>query len=115
MGQSVESGGFADLKGVQISATEWRVSKRFLEERDPSVLTTLKVTTARIAGGTDVVSAGIENALKVVPGVTTVKRNSGADRYATAVAINFDAFATSSTATRWPGRPSRAGRTRRCT
>lgn len=30
--------------------------------------------------------------------MTTVKRNSGADRYATAVAINFDAFATSSTA-----------------
>jgi len=60
-----------------------------------SLLTTLKVTTARIAGGTDVVSTGIENALRVVPGVTTVKRNSGADRYATAVAINLDAFATS--------------------
>ncbi|MEC5148893.1 cell wall-binding repeat-containing protein [Cryobacterium sp. GrIS_2_6] len=27
--------------------------------------------------------------------MTTVKRNSGADRYATAVAINLDAFATS--------------------
>jgi putative cell wall-binding protein len=69
-----------------------------LDAATTSLLTTLKVTTARIAGGTAVVSTGIENALKTVPGVTTVKRNSGADRYATAVAINFDAFATSSTA-----------------
>jgi putative cell wall-binding protein/peptidoglycan/xylan/chitin deacetylase (PgdA/CDA1 family) len=63
-----------------------------------SLLTTLNVATVRIAGDAKSVSTGIENALKSVPGVTTVKRNSGADRYATAVAINFDAFATSSTA-----------------
>lgn len=69
-----------------------------VDAQTASLLTTLKVTTARIAGGSDVVSTGIENALKVLPGMTTVKRNSGADRYATAVAINFDAFATSSTA-----------------
>ncbi|WBM78988.1 cell wall-binding repeat-containing protein [Cryobacterium breve] len=69
-----------------------------LDTATANLLATLKVTTVRIAGDANSVTAGIENSVKVVPGVTTVKRNSGADRYATAVAINFDAFATSSTA-----------------
>jgi hypothetical protein len=36
MHHSVGSGGFEDLKVVQVSATEWRVSKRDLEEWDPN-------------------------------------------------------------------------------
>ena len=68
-----------------------------LDAATRSALDTLNVTTTRIAGGSDVVSAGIERDLATVPGMLTVKRNSGPDRYATAAAINFDAFATTST------------------
>jgi putative cell wall-binding protein/streptogramin lyase len=46
----------------------------------------------RIAGGPASVSTGIEAQLKAVAG-TTVKRISGADRYATSVAINRDVLA----------------------
>ncbi|MER3387411.1 MAG: cell wall-binding repeat-containing protein [Microcella pacifica] len=48
------------------------------------------VQTAYIAGGTGVVSSGIEADLDVA----TVQRLSGSDRYATAVAINAHAFPT---------------------
>ena len=58
-------------------------------------LTALHTTTVKIAGGASVVSTGIETALRL-PGIT-VQRNSGADRYATAAAINLDAFASSDT------------------
>lgn len=58
------------------------------------VLTDLKVTSVKIAGGTAIVSTGIQTQLE---GLFTVKRNFGADRYATAVAINQDAFPSSDT------------------
>ena len=58
-------------------------------------LAALHTTTVKIAGGASVVSTGIETALRL-PGIT-VQRNSGADRYATAAAINLDAFASSDT------------------
>lgn len=58
------------------------------------VLTYLKVTSVKIAGGTAIVSTGIQTQLE---GLFTVKRNFGADRYATAVAINQDAFPSSDT------------------
>ena len=59
-----------------------------------ALLTHLKVTTVKIAGGSAVVSNGIARALDALPGVT-VKRLAGIDRYATSVAINADAFTTS--------------------
>jgi len=62
-----------------------------------TTLATLGVGTVRIAGGPSVVSTGLEDALRATPGITSVLRNSGADRYATAAAINQDAFASSDT------------------
>ncbi|WP_445996542.1 cell wall-binding repeat-containing protein [Okibacterium fritillariae] len=67
---------------------------------DPATLAalkTLKTTTVKIAGGPNAVSVGIENGLKAGFGPTAVKRLSGADRYATAEAINLDAFGSSAT------------------
>jgi putative cell wall-binding protein len=60
------------------------------------VLKDLKVASVKIAGGTAIVSAGIETQLEgLYP--KTVKRNFGTDRYETAVKINQDAFASSDT------------------
>ena len=60
------------------------------------VLRDLKVASVKIAGGTAIVSAGIETQLNgLYP--STVKRNFGTDRYQTAVAINQDTFASSDT------------------
>lgn len=42
-------------------------------------------------------SAGVATGLATVPGVTTVRRLAGADRYLTAAAINQDAFTTAAT------------------
>lgn len=54
-----------------------------------ALLTRLKPTSIGIAGGTGVVSAGIENALKKK---YTVTRYAGADRYATSEAVNATTF-----------------------
>ena len=56
-----------------------------------SLLTSLGVTTTYIAGGTAVVSAGVQRSLEDRGG--TVVRLAGTDRYETAVAINQHAFA----------------------
>lgn len=56
-----------------------------------SLLTSLGVTTTYIAGGTAVVSTGVQQSLEDRGG--TVLRLAGADRYETAVAINQHAFA----------------------
>lgn len=66
-----------------------------LDSVTSALLTSLGTTTVRIAGGPLAVSTGIENALKAKAGVTTVKRNGGANMYGTAAAINQDAFTTS--------------------
>ncbi len=57
-----------------------------------SLLSTLGVTDVKIAGGTGAVTAGIEAQLKVAFGSSNVKRNGGANRYLTSVAINADEF-----------------------
>lgn len=56
------------------------------------LLDDLGVTRVAIAGGTSVVSTGIENDLKDVLGSFDVLRLSGADRFATSVAINRGSF-----------------------
>lgn len=54
------------------------------------------ITEVRIAGGSGVISSGIESSLRAAS--ITVKRFAGADRYATSVAINTAAFPTSANA-----------------
>ncbi|MFC9917629.1 cell wall-binding repeat-containing protein [Agromyces binzhouensis] len=54
-----------------------------------NLLTSLKVGEVRIAGGTAVVSSGIESTLKAS---FTVKRYAGSDRYATSAAVVRGAF-----------------------
>jgi putative cell wall-binding protein len=56
------------------------------------LMTTLGLTTVKIAGGTGAVSAAIESQLD---GTYTVVRNGGIDRYSTAIAINEDGFTSS--------------------
>jgi hypothetical protein len=68
-----------------------------LDAATRTLLVELGVTQVKIAGGTGVVTAGIEAALAKVPGVTEVKRYAGGGREATAVAIN-QLFSASSTA-----------------
>ncbi|MBH0117532.1 cell wall-binding repeat-containing protein [Salinibacterium sp. NG253] len=68
-----------------------------LDAATQDLLVELGVSHIKIAGGTGVVSSGIEAALATVPGVTEVIRYSGGGRVATAVAIN-QLFPASSTA-----------------
>ncbi|MBH0052666.1 cell wall-binding repeat-containing protein [Salinibacterium sp. SWN139] len=60
-----------------------------------TLLKSLGVTSVKIAGGSGVVSSAILTNLKT--NFSTVKRNSGSDRYATAVAINANEFSSAST------------------
>lgn len=59
-----------------------------------ALIETLGATRVIIAGGTGVVSAGVATSAAGIPGVTEVVRLGGADRYATAAAINDFAFPT---------------------
>jgi putative cell wall-binding protein/peptidoglycan/xylan/chitin deacetylase (PgdA/CDA1 family) len=61
-----------------------------------NLLDSLNVSTVKIAGSTPSVSAGVATGLQAVPGVTSVQRFGGADRYATAALINQNAFTTTS-------------------
>lgn len=57
---------------------------------DPTTRDTLQqlgVQQVLVLGGTTAISSGIESALATVPGVTTVRRLQGANRYETATAI----------------------------
>lgn len=66
-----------------------------LDSATTALLTSLSVQEVVIAGGTAVVSSGIEGDLKALLGVEDVTRLSGADRYATSLAVNAATFATS--------------------
>ncbi|WP_111719427.1 cell wall-binding repeat-containing protein [Homoserinimonas sp. OAct 916] len=63
--------------------------KKSVDTATSALAKKLGVKTAYIAGGTGVVSSGIETSLKKV---ASVKRLSGSDRYSTSVAINKTAF-----------------------
>ncbi|MBA4248580.1 MAG: hypothetical protein C0444_09860 [Microbacterium sp.] len=62
-----------------------------------TLLGTLGVEQVIIAGGTGVVNVAVENALKALLGAPNVTRLSGADRFATSVAINDAAFDSADT------------------
>ncbi len=62
-----------------------------------TLLGALEVERVVIAGGTGVVSAGIESALRTLLGTANVTRLAGTDRYETAVAINDGRFTLAST------------------
>ncbi|MBH0131374.1 cell wall-binding repeat-containing protein [Salinibacterium sp. NK8237] len=70
-------------------------NKSSIDKSTSALIKSLGVTQTNIAGGTGVVSSGIESALKKT---TTVKRLSGSNRYATSAAINKYAFSSSSEA-----------------
>lgn len=61
-----------------------------------ALLRDLGVTSVSIAGGTGAVSAGIERQIRAMPGMASVTRYGGTDRYGTAIAINRTAFAGAS-------------------
>ncbi|WP_382303920.1 cell wall-binding repeat-containing protein [Herbiconiux sp. UC225_62] len=59
------------------------------------LLGALKVNNVTIAGGTNSVSTGMQSSIDALPGVSTVSRQAGADRFAASLAINQDAYGTS--------------------
>ncbi|MBA4246774.1 MAG: hypothetical protein C0444_00550 [Microbacterium sp.] len=71
-------------------------SSSVLDASTIALLSTLQVERVAIAGGTAVVSAPIESALRTLLGSANVTRFGGADRYLTAVAINDGNFMSAS-------------------
>jgi putative cell wall-binding protein len=67
-----------------------------LDAETAALMTTLGVTEIRIAGGPSSVTPALEAELKAIPGVTTVRRMSGEDRYIVSGVINRQAFTASS-------------------
>lgn len=63
-----------------------------------NLLSRLGVSHVAIAGGTGVVNSSVASGVKATPGVSSVTRLGGVDRFATAAAINRDAFPTASRA-----------------
>jgi|GEM_PF-2838300 len=61
-----------------------------------SLLDTLGVNKVKVAGGSGVMTEAIVTQLNSEFGASNVKRNSGANRYSTAVAVNADEFTTAS-------------------
>ncbi|MET1044823.1 MAG: cell wall-binding repeat-containing protein, partial [Microbacteriaceae bacterium] len=95
--------GFADASAAAPAAAHFNAPVIVVRGTDSNIdaatgatLTTLGVTTVKIAGGNIVMSTAMENALRTRPG-TTVQRHWGQSQYDTAAAINLDAFATSAT------------------
>jgi putative cell wall-binding protein len=68
-----------------------------LDSATQATLDGLGVQQVHLAGGTGVVSAGIESALVTKLGAGNVDRLSGANRYLTSAAINSASFVTAST------------------
>jgi hypothetical protein len=68
-----------------------------LDAATRSLITTLGVSSAKIAGGTGVVTSQFESSLRSFLGAVNVKRLAGADRYATSSAINRGSFTSAPT------------------
>ncbi|QAV71470.1 hypothetical protein ESZ53_14125 [Salinibacterium sp. UTAS2018] len=69
--------------------------QRKVDKSTTALIRDLGVSRINIAGGTGVISSGIESTLK---NTMSVKRLSGSDRYSTSAAINRYAFSSASTA-----------------
>ncbi len=68
-----------------------------VDAKTRDLLVSLGVEEAVVAGGASVVSTGVESSLRSVPGMKTVTRLGGSDRYATATVINKASFTQSDT------------------
>lgn len=66
-----------------------------LDAKTQALVSSLGVSKAKIAGGTAAISTNVEKGIKAIPGVTTVTRFAGADRYQTSEMINRASFTTS--------------------
>ena len=55
-----------------------------------ALLASLGIATVTIVGGIGAVSDGIRTSIDALPDITAAGRRSGADRYATAIAVNLD-------------------------
>lgn len=89
----LSAGAAAAAQRVPIILVDGRRSS--VDASTRSLLTKLGVDRVRIAGGTGVVSSGIESDLRRTYAVT---RYGGVDRYATGVAVNRAAFPTATSA-----------------
>lgn len=69
-----------------------RSTQQTVDQATADELARLGVTTVYIAGSTAVVTAELEAALRALPGIITVERLEGRDRFATAAAINTKVF-----------------------
>jgi putative cell wall-binding protein len=85
----------AAIKGAPILLL--RGDATSLDQSTRDVLADLGTTDIVIAGGTAVVTPQIEAALRDLPGVTTVTRYGGADRYATSLSLVMGSFDTAPT------------------
>lgn len=68
------------------------------EPETRALIDDLGVETLYIAGGTGVVSTGLVADLATIPGLVSVERLGGADRYETSLEINREVFSTAVTA-----------------
>lgn len=80
----------AGARGAPVILVDGRASG--VDAATRALLSRLGVAQVRIAGGTGAVSAALASAVQALPFVAGVTRLGGADRYATAAAINRDAF-----------------------
>ncbi|MGV3734094.1 MAG: cell wall-binding repeat-containing protein [Microcella sp.] len=69
-----------------------RSTQRAVDDATAAELARLGVSTVYIAGSTAVVTAELESSLRALPGVSTVERLQGRDRFATAAAVNARIF-----------------------
>lgn len=64
-----------------------------LDQESRALIESLGATTVVIAGGTGVISSAIESSVSTIPGVTSVVRRGGANRFETSSLLNQYAFA----------------------
>jgi putative cell wall-binding protein len=73
-------------------------SKSSVDSSTLALLSSLGVTTLRIVGGVASISNAIETQLRATPGITSVVRLGGANRYVVSGGVNRNAFTASETA-----------------
>jgi putative cell wall-binding protein len=91
---ALTAGGAAGAKGAPILLVDGNAPK--VDSATASLLATLKAKNVKLVGGPDAVSTGL--AASLTQAGYTVTRLAGSDRYATAEAVNADAYTHASTA-----------------
>jgi putative cell wall-binding protein len=87
---ALSAAGAAGSRGLPVILVQG--SSAGIDSATAALIRDLGVSDLKIVGGTATISTGVESSLSQIPGITSVQRFAGTDRYETSRLVNAEAF-----------------------